>query len=181
MLFTISMVLKQKKTLATLMHLIFASLILIFINQVGYAEKRNLVEPSPTPLDLEQLKNPQGVITADTIDAANLTIPSLWWAKKNSEDKLLDNWIAYPRVPGEAARVDLIVNQQLWTLLDYLERYEFVNRVGSDTRNYGYNLRVFNYQQELLGTYTCNFAIERPVCNINMNAQNQLSMPSVEG
>ncbi|BAZ37401.1 hypothetical protein NIES4101_33220 [Calothrix sp. NIES-4101] len=181
MLFTISMVLKQKKTLTTLMHIIFASIILICIHQGGYAEKGNLIEPSQTPLDLEQLKNPKGVITADTIDVANLTIPSLWWAKKNSEEKLLDNWIAYPRIPGEPARVDLIVNQQLWTLLNYLERYDFINRVGSDTRNYGYNLRVFNYQQELLGTYTCNFAIERPACDINMNAQNQLSIPRTEG
>ncbi|NJL62484.1 MAG: hypothetical protein HC903_12470 [Methylacidiphilales bacterium] len=150
---------------------------LIFGYQVADAEAAMEIKPSQAPLDLEKLKNPKGVTTADTIDLAKLTVPSLWWAKENSENKLLDNWIAYPATPGEPSRVDLIVNQQIWTLLDYLERYEFVNRVGSDARNYGYNLRVFNYQQEFLGSYTCNFAVEKSACDINMNNQNQLGMP----
>ncbi|PAX52815.1 hypothetical protein [Brunnivagina elsteri] len=174
----INMLIGQKRKLATLISVILVtSTTLIFLHQVADAETAIAIKPSQAPLDLEKLKKPKGVITADTIDLANLTVPSLWWAKETSENKLLDNWIAYPANQGEPARVDLIVNQQIWTLLDYLERYEFVNRVGSDTRNYGYNLRVFNYQQEFLGSYTCNFAANKSACDINMNTQNQLGMP----
>jgi hypothetical protein len=173
-----NMLIGQKRKLATVISVILlASTTLMFVHQVADAETSLEIKASQAPLDLEKLKKPKGVITADTIDLAKLTVPSLWWAKENSENKLLDNWIAYPGTPGEPARVDLIVNQQIWTLLDYLERYEFVNRVGSDTRNYGYNLRVFNYQQELLGSYTCNFAAEKSACNIEMNSQNQLGIP----
>jgi hypothetical protein len=103
-----------------------------------------------------------------------LTIPRLWRAQNSAENKLLDNWIAYPGSSLEPARVDLIVNQQIWSLLDYLERYDFINRLGTAARRDNYNVRVFNYQQEILGTYTCNFSSSPALCNIQMPAQNKL-------
>jgi hypothetical protein len=133
--------------------------------------------PSSAPLQLDLLAKPKDyVITASTINLERLTTPSLWWAKENSENKLLDNWIAYPALGKEPARADLIVNQQIWSLLDYLERYDFVNRLGGVARKDGYNVRVFNYQQELLATYTCNFNTSPALCNIQMNAQNKLGL-----
>jgi hypothetical protein len=126
-------------------------------------------------LELSLLKKPKGsVITASTVNPGKLTIPRLWWPQESAEDKLLDNWIAYPTTDKEPARVDLIVNQQLWSLLDYLERYDFVNRLGTAARRDNYNVRVFNYQQELLAAYTCNFSTFPASCSIQMNAQNKL-------
>ncbi|MFQ4143808.1 hypothetical protein [Chlorogloeopsis sp. ULAP02] len=133
---------------------------------------------SDAPLELDLLTNPKGsVITANTINQGNITVPSLWWAQENSENKLLDNWIAYPAINNQPARVDLIVNQQLWSLLDYLERYNFVNHLGSVARNYGYNIRVFNYQKDRLATYTCIFNAYPPaLCRIEMTSQNQFGL-----
>jgi hypothetical protein len=132
-------------------------------------------QPSDAPLELSLLTKPKSsVITATTISQGNLTIPRLWWAQDSAEKKLLDNWIAYPASMKEPARVDLVVNQQIWSLLDYLERYDFINRLGTAVRKDNYNVRVFNYQQELLGTYTCNFSISPASCNIQMSAQNKL-------
>jgi hypothetical protein len=109
-----------------------------------------------------------------------LTVPSLWWAKENSETKLLDNWIAYPSIRQEPPRVDLIVNQQIWSLLDYVERYVFVNRLGTIASKSGYNIRIFDYQQERLATYTCNFTnIKSPsACGIQMNNQSKVWLRS---
>ncbi|MBE9197848.1 MULTISPECIES: hypothetical protein [unclassified Nodularia (in: cyanobacteria)] len=141
------------------------------------AETAPVPSPSDAPLELALLTQPNGaVMTANTINPEGLTTPSLWWEKENSENKLLDNWIAYPPKEEEPARVDLIVNQQIWNLLDYLERYDFVNRLGSSTRKDGYNLRVFNYQQNLLATYTCNFVTSPASCRININTQNRLGL-----
>jgi hypothetical protein len=141
------------------------------------ADTSTLPSPSQAPLELNLLINPKAsVTTANTINQAELTIPSLWWAKENSENKLLDNWIAYPASDKEAKRVDLIVNQQIWSLLDYLERYHFVNRLGSVARVYGYNVRVFNYQQERLANYTCNFSTSPTLCKIDMNTENKLGL-----
>jgi hypothetical protein len=141
------------------------------------AETTLVPPPSDAPLELALLNQPNGtVMTATTINPEGLTMPSLWWAKENSENRLLDNWIAYPASENEAARVDLIVNQQVWGLLDYLERYRFVNHLGSNTRKDGYNIRVFNYQQDLLATYTCNFVSIPISCRIQMNTQNRLGL-----
>jgi hypothetical protein len=141
------------------------------------AETSSVPPPSDAPLELELLTKPKAfVVTANTIDPEQLTTPSLWWAKENSESKLLDNWLAYPASEKEPARADLIVNQQIWSLLDYVERYDFVNRLGSVARKDNYNLRVFNYQQELLATYTCNFNTSPASCNIQMNTQNKLGL-----
>lgn len=151
------------------------SIICLLPTQISLAQTPSIPQPSDAPLELDLLTKPNAsVITANTISQDKLTVPSLWWAKENLENKLLDNWIAYPASDNQPARVDLIVNQQVWSLLDYLERYDFVNRLGSVARNYGYNVRVFNYQQERLGTYTCNFSTTPAFCNIDMKAQNKL-------
>ncbi len=143
------------------------------------------VVPPPTnaPLELSLLapnaavKN--GVITASNISQKQLTIPSIWWAKEQFGGKLLDNWLAYPAKGNRTARIDLIVNRQIWSLLDYVERYEFVNNFGNVARDYGYNVRVFNYQQELLATYTCNFNVQPRLCS--MAALDALGKASVRG
>lgn len=112
----------------------------------------------------------RSVVTANTICPQGLTIPSLWWAKEQFGGKLLDNWLAYQGNGTTAARIDLVVNRQTWSLLDYLQRYDFVNHFGTVARDYGYNVRVFNYQKELLATYTCNFSTTPRLCNIQLDA-----------
>lgn len=138
------------------------------------AQTPNVPQPTTAPLELSVLAPnapKQGVVTANTISQTQLTVPSLWWAKEQFGGKLLDNWLAYPSQGTNPARVDLIVNRQIWSLLDYVERYDFVNSLGTVARDYGYNVRVFNYQQELLATYTCNFNIQPSLCSMgNLDA-----------
>lgn len=148
-----------------------------FAPQITLAENKTEPIPSEAPLELEFLhQNQDFVITANTIYQDKMAVPSFWWAKENYENKLLDNWIAYHASVREPARVDLVVNQQIWSLLDYFERYNFVNQMGNLARIYGYNVRVFNYQQERLATYTCNFVDSPDFCNIEMNAKNSMGL-----
>ncbi|MEO1186234.1 MAG: hypothetical protein AAFX46_16825, partial [Cyanobacteria bacterium J06636_27] len=144
----------------------------IFSVQFAQAQDSRIPAPSQEPLRLDLLANPKGnIITADTISQQQLTVPSLWWAQEQSEKKLLENWIAYPPENSQAGRVDLIVNEQIWNdVLVGVERYSFVNRLGTVARSYGYNVRVFNDEKELLATYTCNLNLNNPLCNIQMNA-----------
>lgn len=118
-----------------------------------------------TAINCEQIT----VISANTICQQQLTIPSLWWANAQFGGKLLENWLTYPADGTSAARIDLVVNRQNWSLTDYVERYAFVNHFGTVARDYGYNVRVFNYQRELLATYTCNAASPR-LCSIQVEA-----------
>lgn len=130
------------------------------------------IQPSPAQTPLvpppSEASLDSGVVTAKTISQQNLTIPSLWWANEQFGGNLLDNWLAYPADGTNAAHIDLVVNQQ-WSLIDYLERYEFVNHFGTVAQDYGYNVRVFNEQEELLATYTCGSKTPR-LCNLQLEA-----------
>jgi hypothetical protein len=94
-------------------------------------------------------------VTADTISQTSLTIPSLWWTRDQFGGKLLETWFAFPTGAGISSRVDLVVNQQVWSLYTYLERYSFVNQFGTDAKDFGYNIRIFNRQRDLLAAYIC--------------------------
>ena len=164
------------------------SAILLLPTQPSPAQAPSVPQPSSAPLELSLLTpsasldnksattanniscNNRAVITANTICPQGLTIPSLWWTKEQFGGKVLDNWLAYQSNGTTAARIDLVVNRQNWSLLDYLQRYDFVNHFGTVARDYGYNVRVFNYQKELLATYTCNFSTTPRLCNIQLDA-----------
>lgn len=102
------------------------------------------------------------VVTATTPSQTGLTVPSLWWAKEQFGGKLLYSWIAYAKENDTPSHIDLLVNQEAWNLLNYLDRYAFVNQFGFTASDYGYNLRIFDRQENLLATYTCNFSRVSP-------------------
>jgi hypothetical protein len=123
-----------------------------------------------TPSEISLLE--QGVapadpswVTANTISQTGLTTPSLWWAKQQFGGKLLSNWIAKPKTADMPNRVDLLVNQQIWTSYNYLDRYAFLSQLGRVSQDFGYSTRVFNAQGELLGAYICNFDLTEPIAS----------------
>jgi len=140
------------------------------------AETPSIPTPSDTPLEIELLAQnfpllaERKVLTSTTIAAKGLTIPSLWWTDEQFGGKLLQDWLAYQ----SEGRVDLVVNRQLWTLLDYIGRYRFTNNFGTVAREYGYNSRIFNQQGILLASYTCNFKVAQCKIAIESAAQNTL-------
>lgn len=121
-------------------------------------------------LQQEATENNTTAIAADTISQQGLTIPSLWWAKEQFGGEVLNSWSTYPAEGTTAGRVDLIVNRQNWSLLDYLERYEFIYHFGNVAQDFGYNLRVLNEQNQLLATYTCSFNLSSNQCDIELDA-----------
>lgn len=149
--------------------------------------------PSAEPFSVNQMKagmcsaNVQGT-PYDSISQTAMRTPSLWWvkdeisAKPQYGRKLIDRWIACTNPQGQPDRVDFLVNQQLWSLLDYLERYELISRLGNAASQQQYNLRVFNVQGDLLAAYTCNFGAavatkslepkQEPnlTCNLSLNS-----------
>ncbi|WP_144054044.1 hypothetical protein [Baaleninema simplex] len=136
---------------------------------------RQVLLPSRDPLDLELLEaetvDPEVVVRRDTISQTGLTEPSVWWVAEQFGGKLLETWLAYP----QKRRIDLVVNRQLWSLRDYLERYEFVNHMGLVARSHRYDLRVFDRQQPdlVLAAYTCLFDIEPVICTVDLERGSQ--------
>jgi hypothetical protein len=115
-----------------------------------------------------------------TINPVGTTIPSLWWTrdllvtKSQFNPKLIEGWLvcgagvqdAMARVCAISAvrpgRVEMVVNTQLWTVLDYLSRYELINRFGMATSECGYNIYIFNTDTQLIADFTCDFQSVRP-------------------
>ena len=141
------------------------------------------LQPDLEPLDLPALNpanTPTGLVTAASISLTHLTLPSLWWLQEQTANdaaygsKLLANWLAYPSNGNRPGRVDLVVNRQFWSLLDYLDRYAFIHLFGEAARDYGYNVRIFDGQATLLGASTCDFS----TVNIDALQSSQLSRAS---
>ena len=153
--------------------LLLLTLFPLFFSQVPSAKASPSpvwCESAPEPKLFEQKANSDkvGAIGDDTISAKEPTAPSFWWAKQQFdpfEGKLVTNWQANPN----AGRIDLVVNRQLWSSLNYLDRYRFVNNFGTVARDYQYELRVFNERQKCLAVYTCNFGISPHQCEMNLD------------
>jgi len=111
----------------------------------------------------------EDIVKNTDISANGLTIPSLWWAKEQFDPfngKLIQSWVAN----HQTATIDLIVNRQLWTILDYMARYRLVNQIGTVAREYQYNLRILNQQQTCLALYQCDFSQSPYQCEIKFNS-----------
>jgi hypothetical protein len=105
-----------------------------------------------TLLNAVDLSNDPNIVTADTVTAAAMTIPSLWWTSEQFPPKLVTNWIANRR----QQQIYLLVNTQYWNILDYVDRYRTINRFGRVAQGYGYNLKICNSQKIALADYSCD-------------------------
>ncbi|MGF1538925.1 MAG: hypothetical protein ACFCU5_00510 [Pleurocapsa sp.] len=99
--------------------------------------------------------------------ANNPIQPSLWWATEQFDPfagRLVESWLTDTQVQ----QINLVVNWQLWTFLDYLGRYRFVNQFGTIARKYGYDLNIFNQTKQCLATYKYNTVSYPPKWEINL-------------
>jgi hypothetical protein len=139
---------------------------------------------APTTINISQFR--KGVCLDGSVGSTDrdikpegVTIPSLWWTrdqlltKNYFNPKLIEGWLvcdagvqtADARIctlsgqrPG---RVDVLINTQLWSVLDYLNRYELLYRLGTATSECGYNVYLYDTEAKLIGDYTCKFP-DRP-------------------
>lgn len=130
-------------------------------------------DPCLEPLD-KKLLQPEvliargDIVTANTISSTQLTLPSFWWIRKQIDEdkefgnKFIVNWIAYK----DENQVDIVVNRQLWTILDSIGRYRFVNKFGTVARDYKYDVRVFNQQGTPLALYNCDYSTSPVTCKL---------------
>lgn len=109
------------------------------------------------------------------IAVTGIALPSLWWARQQFDPfggRLINNWLADP----EIKQINLFVNWQLWTLLDYVGRYRFVNQFGTVARKYGYELHILNHQKQCLASYQYNLESSPPKWEINLEQSAQDSL-----
>jgi hypothetical protein len=127
--------------------------------------------PSLCDVNLNVLKSDASpdpnIITADNASAAGSTIPSLWWTSEQSPTRLVSNWIAN----RSQQQIYLLVNNNYWNAMDYVERYRILNRFGRVARDYGYDLKICNLQKTTLAGYSCGALSSDMVVNNIPNCQ----------
>jgi hypothetical protein len=145
---------------------------LIILCSLTLLSKKTLASIScDLPLEIELLtKNLPAteVVTANTFSQDSMTIPSLWWTKEQFDifgGRLVNNWLADP----ETKRIDLIVNPQLWNIMDYIQRYRLVNNFGLISRKYNYNLRVVTTNAQCLALYYYNPNSDPPKWELDLS------------
>ena len=116
-----------------------------FFDSVNNIE--NPVEENFNPFDRQQ---------------SNIELPqaSIWWAVEQFDPfdgNLIQNWLTYP----QKQQINLTVNWQLWSILDYFGRYRFVNQFGTVVRKHGYDLNIFSQKEQCLASYKYN-AVSNP-------------------
>ena len=123
-------------------------------------------------LNNQQPRTDDGAIATNSNPSPRyFTAPSLWWQQRQvgrlvRSDRLIESWRAYPNTGADAdididhaslAHVDVVVNNQIWQLLNYLERYSLINQFGESAKSYGYQLRLFT-DNRLVGLQVCDFS-----------------------
>lgn len=106
------------------------------------------------------------IVSARNPSQTEHTIPSLWWAVEQF-DPLEGNLVTTWQANRTTQVIDIIVNQRSWQNLD--NPYSFVHRMGSVARDYQYQLRVLNQQQNCLAIYICDFDTDPAKCNVNFS------------
>ncbi len=98
---------------------------------------------------------------------ADIPQASIWWAAEQFDPfngNLIQNWLTYP----QKQQINLTVDWQLWTTLDYLGRYRFVNQFGTVVRKHGYSLNIFSQKEQCLATYKYNSVSKPPKWELNL-------------
>ena len=119
-------------------------------------------------------------LVTSTKAAPDITQYSFWWAALQFDPfdgKLIQDWLAYP----QKQQINLIVNWQLWNLLDYFGRYRFVNQFGTVARKYGYSLNIFNQKDQCLASYRYNPTSIPPKWELNLEESGKGSLPIEPG
>jgi hypothetical protein len=110
----------------------------------------------------------------------------LWWTKEQIEaelksSKLISRWalstdspslLASPLAPGPAT-LDVTINSQVWSVLDYFGRYEFANTLGIKAYDLGYGLRIMSDRGLFLGQYRCATIAPPSQCRVQLDSVGQ--------
>jgi len=101
-------------------------------------------------------------ITEKDVSQTKLILPSMWWTAQRFGRSLLYRWVICPT----EKQVYLIVNRQVWSSINYLDKYEFVSNFGLNITRNKYNIVVLNQQMTQVGAYSCEYNPNPVNCNL---------------
>ena len=147
--------------------------LLLFINQSAIAVlSSNIVldtfqDNKLTNISTCDVASPKYLSSINKRSKADIPQASIWWAAEQFDPfggNLIQDWLTYP----QKQQINLTVDWQLWTTLDYFGRYRFVNQFGTVVRKHGYSLNIFSQKEQCLATYKYNSVSKPPKWELHL-------------
>ena len=84
--------------------------------------------------------------------------PSLWW----KEERLEQGWVENIQVDTDGKQVIVIINPSRWLAADYLQRFSFLFKLGTEARSQNFNLILHNRRAEKIAEEFIAQVVGRP-------------------
>ncbi|TYQ30730.1 hypothetical protein [Pseudanabaena sp. UWO310] len=86
----------------------------------------------------------------------NITIPqapvepSLWWKSQ----RLQEGWVENIAIDSEAKQAIITVNTTRWIASDYLQRFTFLFKLGTEAQKQNFNVMLYNRRSQKIAEYS---------------------------
>jgi hypothetical protein len=75
--------------------------------------------------------------------------PSLWWKTQ----RLQDGWVENIKINSDTKQAIVTINVNRWIASDYLQRFSFLFKLGTEAQKQNFNVRLYNRRNEKIAEY----------------------------
>ncbi|MBD2318642.1 hypothetical protein [Phormidium tenue] len=96
------------------------------------------------------------VIVSETSAEEVITIPqapvepSLWWKTQ----RLQEGWVENIEIDAEAKQAIVTINTTRWIASDYLQRFSFLFKLGTEAQKQNFNVMLHNRRDQKIAEYS---------------------------
>jgi len=76
--------------------------------------------------------------------------PSLWWKTQ----RLQEGWVENIQIDAEAKRAIVTINTTRWIASDYLQRFSFLFKLGTEAQKQNFNVMLHNRRDQKIAEYS---------------------------
>lgn len=89
-------------------------------------------------------------IAEDTIIPQSPVQPSLWWKTQ----RLQEGWVENIAIDSDTKQAIVTINTNRWIASDYLQRFSFLFKLGTEAQKYNFNVRLHNRRNQKIAEYS---------------------------
>jgi hypothetical protein len=96
------------------------------------------------------------VVVSETSAEEVITIPqapvepSLWWKTQ----RLQEGWVENIEIDAEAKQAIVTINTTRWIASDYLQRFSFLFKLGTEAQKQNFNVMLHNRRDQKIAEYS---------------------------
>lgn len=93
----------------------------------------------------------QQAIAEETVTIPQAPVePSLWWKTQ----RLQEGWVDKIEIDTESRQAIVTINANGWTASDYLQRFSFLFKLGTEAQKQNFNVLLHNRRDQKIAEYS---------------------------